>query len=104
MVFTLNEALEPQDLYVGFELDEKSLLFQLGARDLEEQTPQEWKSRPLKIHPEPAPRKDPNSRTPISDADGAEGTTPTKQHRDSVGNSPKTGHSAPSGAVGSSPR
>lgn len=56
MVFSLDDALEPQDLYTAFELDEKSLAFALEIDDIQESVPAAWRSRPLKIHPEPPPK------------------------------------------------
>lgn len=72
MVFNLDENLEPQemkDMYKGFDVDQKSLFFILQDEDIDESSPQAWKSRPLKIHPEPAPRlerKDSMSLSPTS--------------------------------------
>uniref|UniRef100_A0A7S4QXH7 Uncharacterized protein n=1 Tax=Alexandrium monilatum TaxID=311494 RepID=A0A7S4QXH7_9DINO len=76
MVFTLDESLEPQDLYVGLEFEEKSMLFVLDDADIDEQSPAAWRSQPMKIHPEPqvrTERKDPASSAPprrleVSDA------------------------------------
>lgn len=56
MVFVLGEKLEPQDLYAGLHVDEKSLVVVLQEADLEDKSPASWLSRPLKIHPEPQRR------------------------------------------------
>eukprot|EP00929_Paragymnodinium_shiwhaense_P034078 TRINITY_DN18583_c0_g1_i1.p1 TRINITY_DN18583_c0_g1~~TRINITY_DN18583_c0_g1_i1.p1 ORF type:complete len:713 (-),score=216.99 TRINITY_DN18583_c0_g1_i1:59-2197(-) len=56
MIFSLDAALDPQDLYEGFDFDDRSMVFVLEAEDIE-QAPAAWKSRPLKIHPEPPPLK-----------------------------------------------
>mmetsp|Transcript_9557 Transcript_9557/g.21329 ORF Transcript_9557/g.21329 Transcript_9557/m.21329 type:complete len:692 (-) Transcript_9557:112-2187(-) len=56
MVFKLDATLEPQDIYNGFDFEEKSLMFVLKAEDLDEQSPAAWRSRPLRIHPEPLQR------------------------------------------------
>lgn len=53
MVFVLDENLSPKDMYNGFEFNEKSFLFTIEAEDVAPNTPAAWKSRPLKIHPEP---------------------------------------------------
>lgn len=71
MVFVLTENLEPQDFYLGMAIDEKSFLFDLRDDDIDEHMPPAWKSRPLKIHPEPAPRterKEPPSLVGILDS------------------------------------
>jgi len=71
MVFKLDDALDPQDLYIGIEFDETSLALNLEAEDIDEQSPAAWRSRPLKIHPEPASRsekKDAASTTPARTA------------------------------------
>jgi len=81
MIFTLDDNLDPQDLYVGFEFDDKSLLLVLHEEDLDEQSPSLWKSRPLKIHPEPAPRSAAavggGSVPTIASANSGDGGTPT---------------------------
>lgn len=53
MVFNLDENLDPQEMYAGIEFDDKSLVLVLKEEDIEESSPAAWKSRPLKIHPEP---------------------------------------------------
>jgi hypothetical protein len=103
MMFTLDEHLEPQEMYSGIEFDQKSMVITLQEEDLEETSPAAWKSRPLKIHPEPATRlerraSDLSTGTALStagalvrqtsDASGARAASPT-----SVG-SPRNGPSA----------
>jgi len=81
MIFTLDDNLEPQDLYVGFEFDDKSLSLVLHEEDLDEQSPSLWKSRPLKIHPEPAPRNAASvgggSLPSVASLNSGDGCTPT---------------------------
>merc|ERR1712070_742043 len=70
MVFALGKGLEPQDIYEGFEMDEKTLIFELNDSDVEETAP--GSVRPLKIHPEPSPGSGPPQLTPVR----AEASTP----------------------------
>lgn len=85
MVLTLDETLAPQDLYAGFEFNDKNFLMVLGAEDIEEHSPAAWKARPLKIHPEPAPRTEKKAETTprtafgtVIDADASGANTPTQ--------------------------
>merc|ERR1719310_481543 len=66
MMFTLDEHLEPQEMYSGIEFDQKSMVITLQEEDIEEQSPAAWKSRPLKIHPEPAARMERRDSIPLS--------------------------------------
>lgn len=75
MVFTLDDSLEPQELYNGFEFDEKKFVFVLGEEDIDEQSPAAWKARPLKIHPEPPPRTEKKEQVAASPT--PVGTTPS---------------------------
>lgn len=83
MVFVLDENLAPKDMYNGFEFEEKTFLFSIEAEDVTPSTPAAWKSRPLKIHPEPPPyRKDMASTPPprsgaATDANTGGSNTPT---------------------------
>lgn len=71
LVFTLDENLEPQELFSGFEFDQRLFNFVLEVEDVKDVLPAAWKSRPLKIHPEPAlrmDRKDSSVTTPAARA------------------------------------
>mmetsp|Transcript_138132 Transcript_138132/g.350032 ORF Transcript_138132/g.350032 Transcript_138132/m.350032 type:complete len:269 (-) Transcript_138132:243-1049(-) len=82
MVFSLDDALEPQELYKGLEFDEKSLVITLEAGDVDDQSPAVWRSRPLKIHPEPA-------------------TVPQRNEKRNSGGNSSAGTPGPDGEAGS---
>mmetsp|Transcript_93375 Transcript_93375/g.207735 ORF Transcript_93375/g.207735 Transcript_93375/m.207735 type:complete len:827 (+) Transcript_93375:230-2710(+) len=97
MVFTLDSNLQPQELYEGFEFEEKAFLFVLEASDIDEQSPIAWRSRPLKIHPEPA-RKDGGPRaanSAVAGGDGEGNGTPTAASVRSGPGSPLLGSNGP---------
>jgi len=56
MLFKLDDNLEPTEIYNGVDFDHQSFVFELQEEDLVEVSPTAWKSRPLKIHPEPVPK------------------------------------------------
>ncbi|CAJ1349388.1 unnamed protein product [Effrenium voratum] len=98
MVFVLDENLAPKDLYTGFEFDEKSLLFAVEADDVAPTTPAAWRSRPLKIHPEPPPFRREGARSEAStparsgaatDINTGGSNTPTGGRRQKAATPPK---------------
>lgn len=103
MLFVLDENLEPKDIYNGFEIDDKSLVFSLEADEIQDQMPVAWRSAPLKIHPEPVnkpEKKDTPQATVLArsastgglSADANEGGgTPVASNAVSVGGSPAPG-------------
>lgn len=97
MVFSLDEHLEPQEIYKGSELDEKSLMITLEKEDVEEQSPAVWRSRPLRIHPEPATRAE-KLRTPTGG--GAIGGASQETDTGSAGATTPVGVGAAAGAPG----
>jgi hypothetical protein len=106
MFFVLDENLEPKDIYTGFEIDGKSLVFSLEADEIQDQMPQAWRSAPLKIHPEPVIKPDKkdtptqasstvltrSASTGALNADANEGGgTPVASNVVSIGGSPAPG-------------
>jgi len=84
MVFCLDESLNPADLYKGLECDDKSLIITLEAADVSEKSPAAWRSRPLKIHPEPA-AVPPNNKHEQRGRNAAHAALPQQQVSGGIG-------------------
>lgn len=107
MVFVLTESLEPQDFYLGLDFDEKSLMFSLQDEDIDEQCPPAWKSRPLKIHPEPALRTERKESSAIGVSESASSLPVTQSSSPGPtppGGSPVPGQNHRDGIVLPNPR